>query len=72
MVVLPLSSPHSESDGQVREEDLENHIKAAPIVRQQDNREAQNRLTKVEDFQLKQALAMLKGFKILRQSVGDK
>ncbi len=72
VVVLPLSSPHSESDGQVREEDLENHIKAAPIVRQQDNREAQNRLTKVEDFQLKQALAMLKGFKILRQSVGDK
>lgn len=68
VIVSPSISPHPQLDQQMREEDLENHIEAAPGRGAAGTQAFQDSTTDKIDYQLKWALDLLKGYDILRQS----
>jgi carboxyl-terminal processing protease len=68
VVVSQLISPHPEIDQQMREEDLANHIKAAPGDNSSRSFVLKTPPSEKDDYQLKWALELLKGYDILQQT----
>lgn len=68
-VVVPQSiSPHPKFDQQMREADLENHIKAVPGKNSSGDQDIDPSIAEKNDYQLKWALELLKGYAILHQT----
>lgn len=68
VVVPQFIAPHPQIDQQMREEDLENHFQAVPGDNSSDEFLSEKPVAEKDDYQLKWALDLLKGYDVLRQA----
>lgn len=68
IIVPQLTLPQADEEQQLREKDLEHHFKAQPETNINTVNKKEQSLEVQEDYQLKRALELLKGFEILKHS----